>query len=230
MAAKGELWLTAFMSHIFPLSDRTDPPVKGGYWKACACALALLWACTMGAGPSRADALDSAAAPIPDGYRQPPYKGLTPDHLPGAETVSVDQALALQQAGAVMIDVSPLSLGGYGAMAGQWVVKAEHETITGAIWLPNVGEATPAPWLEAWFQDQLARFSGGDKGADLVFFCRPDCWMSWNAGRRAVLSGYTGVHWLRDGIPGWRDALLPISLGVPQRVPAQAVEDRSAEE
>lgn len=150
------------------------------------------------------------AVDIPDGYRAPPYLAATPDHLPGATTITAAQAVALQQQGAVLIDASPLTLGSYGEQADQWIVKADHPSIAGSVWLPNVGEQQPSPAIERWFAAELARLSEGRRDAPLVFFCRPDCWMSWNAGRRALSLGYQRVYWYRDGIPGWELELFPL--------------------
>ena len=32
---------------------------------------------------------------------------------------------------------------------------------------------------------------------------RKPCWMSWNAAKRAVALGYTGVNWFPEGSDGW---------------------------
>ena len=43
----------------------------------------------------------------------------------------------------------------------------------------------------------------GDRAAALVFFCKADCWMSWNAARRAVALGYGRVGWFPGGTDAW---------------------------
>jgi PQQ-dependent catabolism-associated CXXCW motif protein len=165
---------------------------------------------------------ESNVVAVPEGYRQPPYKAQTPTLLPGAETLSVAQAQAMHEAGVVMIDATPLTIGAYGAMNGQWVIKEDHETIAGAVWLPNIGRATLQPWLEAWFAERLVQLSGGDKETPLIFFCRPDCWMSWNAGRRALSLGYQKIYWFRPGLPGWKEQGLPTETAVPAALPTDA--------
>lgn len=164
----------------------------------------MVFACGAFAAPSH-------AVEIPPGYRQPPYLAATPNHLPGAVTVTAEQAESLLHKGAVLIDASPLTLGSYGDKENQWILKADHVSIAGSVWLPNVGEATPAPALEQWFTAELARLTQGNTAHPIVFFCRPDCWMSWNAGKRALSLGYSAVYWFRDGIPGWELALLPLT-------------------
>jgi PQQ-dependent catabolism-associated CXXCW motif protein len=37
-----------------------------------------------------------------------------------------------------------------------------------------------------------------------------DCWMSWNAAKRAVEWGYSSVIWYPAGADGWEDAKLPL--------------------
>jgi PQQ-dependent catabolism-associated CXXCW motif protein len=44
----------------------------------------------------------------------------------------------------------------------------------------------------------------------VVFYCLADCWMSWNAAKRAAAWGYTRVYWYRDGTDGWAAAKLPL--------------------
>lgn len=128
----------------------------------------------------------------------------------------------MRDAGVVMIDATPLAIGAYGEMAGEWVIKDEHETIAGAVWLPNVGRASLPAWLERWFAVELERLSKGNKAAPLVFFCRPDCWMSWNAGRRALSLGYQRIYWFRPGVPGWKDHGLPTVVATPEALPDDA--------
>jgi len=50
----------------------------------------------------------------------------------------------------------------------------------------------------------------------LVFFCEPQCWMSWNAALRAVEYGYTAVHYFPDGVQGWADEGLPVAEVEPE--------------
>jgi PQQ-dependent catabolism-associated CXXCW motif protein len=52
-----------------------------------------------------------------------------------------------------------------------------------------------------------------------LFYCLRDCWMSWNAAKRAIALGYT-VAWYPDGTDGWQDAGLPLSAAVPAPRPS----------
>ena len=84
------------------------------------------------------------------------------------------------------------------------------------MWLPNTGFGVlPVP-EESYLQDNLRRLTGGDAATPVVFFCEADCWMSWNAARRAVSWGYTAVIWYPHGTDGWAEAGLPLAETTPE--------------
>ena len=56
----------------------------------------------------------------------------------------------------------------------------------------------------AYLTDNLNKHSAGDFEKSIVFYSRLDCWMSWNAAKRALTYGYKNVFWFSDGIDGWR--------------------------
>ena len=78
------------------------------------------------------------------------------------------------------------------------------EGVPGALWLPDTGFGALDPVTEGYLFEHLERATGGDRARDVVFYCRMDCWMSWNAAKRALAAGYENVHWFRDGIDDWR--------------------------
>jgi rhodanese-related sulfurtransferase len=44
------------------------------------------------------------------------------------------------------------------------------------------------------------------KHIPVVVYCNgPKCWKSYKTAVMLVRNGYTNVHWLRDGFPGWLD-------------------------
>jgi rhodanese-related sulfurtransferase len=50
----------------------------------------------------------------------------------------------------------------------------------------------------------------GDKKTAMVFFCNSGtCWKSYKASVVARDAGYTGIHWLRGGMPEWVSKGLP---------------------
>ena len=72
-----------------------------------------------------------------------------------------------------------------------------------SVWLANVGFGALAPEVESYFRSNLARLTKDRKGTSLLFYCLADCWMSWNAAKRALEFGYTAVYWYPEGTDGW---------------------------
>jgi PQQ-dependent catabolism-associated CXXCW motif protein len=104
-------------------------------------------------------------------------------------------------------------------LSGEWAFASPHETIPGSQWVPNVGTGTLTKTMEAYFRAALLRAAGPPPGKALVIFCERDCWVSWNAAKRAASWGYASVNWYPDGTNGWRDAGLPLSVAAkPQPV------------
>lgn len=158
---------------------------------------------------------ESGAGGAPDeppGYRADNYRAPVPATLKGARVIDTHAAEALwREKSAIFIDVLPRPVKPSNLPANMVWREPPHRSIPGAVWLANVGYGVvPEPLLQA-FQAQLANLSGGDKTRVLVFFCLRDCWMSWNAARRAVAWGYSNVAWFPDGTDGWDDALLPLA-------------------
>jgi len=78
-----------------------------------------------------------------------------------------------------------------------------RNSIPGAIWLPNVGYGALADVTHDYFKRGLAKVTDGDKSHPVLMFCLEECWMSWNAAKRALEYGYTTVYWLPEGTDGW---------------------------
>ncbi len=53
----------------------------------------------------------------------------------------------------------------------------------------------------------------------MVFYCLAECWMSWNAAKRAIALGYRQVIWYPEGTDGWAAAGLPLSVTEPEPMP-----------
>ena len=83
-----------------------------------------------------------------------------------------------------------------------WREKPRN-SIPGAIWLPNVGYDRIAEETHAYFREGLDLATEGDPTRAVVFFCLEECWMSWNAAKRALEYGYADVYWLPEGTDGW---------------------------
>jgi PQQ-dependent catabolism-associated CXXCW motif protein len=92
-----------------------------------------------------------------------------------------------------------------------------HRSLPGALWWPDVGRGALAPVLERRFHDRLSAALGPDRQRLTVFFCRADCWMSWNAAKRAASWGFH-VAWFPGGIDAWTAAGLPMQIVQPQKL------------
>ncbi len=88
---------------------------------------------------------------------------------------------------------------------GAWLVSSPRKNIPGSVWLPNVGKQELKPVVKLYFDTNLVDLTSGDKSKSLVFYCIEDCWMAWNAAKRAREWGYSDVMWFREGVDGWKD-------------------------
>jgi len=70
-----------------------------------------------------------------------------------------------------------------------------------------------------YFSKGLERATHSDHTKLIVFYCLADCWMSWNAAKRALSLGYPNVAWYRDGTDGWLAAGLPLKDATPEPRP-----------
>lgn len=147
----------------------------------------------------------AAAAQVaePAGFRGEPYKAPVPATLAGAQVIDGPAAIALQGQGVPFIDAFPRIRRPEGLPADTIWREPPHDTIPGAIWLWDTGYEALAPAEQARLETGLADATGNDKAAPVVIFCRADCWMSWNAAKRAVQMGYTAVSWFPQGTDGW---------------------------
>ncbi len=146
----------------------------------------------------------SAEVPEPAGYREDDYRAPVPATLNGATVVSAEEAYALWQEGKVaFIDVLPRAPKPDKLPEGTIWHEKPRLSIPGSLWLPNVGYGRLADVTEAYFRAGLAKATEGDTGHPVLFFCLEDCWMSWNAAKRAMTYGYSNVYWLPDGTDGW---------------------------
>jgi PQQ-dependent catabolism-associated CXXCW motif protein len=141
----------------------------------------------------------------PSDYRTTDYRMPVPRTLKGATVVNPDEAEKLMAAkAAVFIDVYPRAPKPPNLPAGTIWRDVPHASIAGAHWLPNVGYGVLSPEFETYFKTRLEALTGKDKAAPVVFFCLKDCWMSWNAAKRAQTWGYSAVHWFPEGTDGWQ--------------------------
>ncbi len=163
----------------------------------------------------------AGAAPEPAGYRQSDYGAATPATLTGARVLSTAQARALWQDGrAAFIDVLPQAPRPAGLPAGTiWRDKPRYD-IPGSIWLPDTGYGTLPAFMLDYFVRNLRAMHARAPGQLLVFYCKADCWMSWNAAKRALSLGFAPVAWYRDGTTGWQAAGFALERRVPELRPS----------
>ncbi len=150
------------------------------------------------AGPALAE------VPEPATYREDDYRSPVPATLSGATVVSSEEAETLWQEGTVaFIDVLPRAPKPEKLPEGTIWREKPRLSIPGALWLPNVGYGRIADVTDAYFRAGLAKATGDDPAHPVLFFCLEDCWMSWNAAKRALEYGYATVYWYPEGTDGW---------------------------
>ena len=156
----------------------------------------------------------------PAGYRMGEYHAPTPQTLDGARVITTEQAIELWKAkSAVFVDAlmrqpKPENL----PKETVWR-DPPRKDIPGSVWLANVGLGDlPAP-VQRYFEQGLARATQSDKAKPLVFYCRRDCWASWNAAKRAISLGYSAVNWYPEGTTGWEEANQPLEARDPEPLP-----------
>lgn len=165
---------------------------------------------------------DELAPPEPGDYRLDDYRAPVPDTLRGARVVTTAEAEAIFKRGdATFVDVLPRPPRPANLPAGTiWRDKPRLD-IPGSIWLPDTGYGALAPPMQAYFRDGLSKASGENRARPVVIYCLRDCWMSWNAAKRAVAMGYGNVIWYPDGTDGWAKAGLPLAPANPEPRPAE---------
>ena len=158
----------------------------------------------------------ASATVEPDGYRMDNFRAPVPGTLKGATVLDTDAAERLWEAGqALFIDVLPAPERPPNMAPGTlWLPKARNN-IPRSLWLADVGFGHLSERLETYFRQALEKGAGGDKERPLVFYCLADCWMSWNAAKRAMSYGYARVYWYPEGTDGWAAAGLALAAGKP---------------
>ena len=158
-----------------------------------------------------------AAPPEPAGYRMDNYHPFqVPVTVNGQPALTTQQTADIWRDGsAVFVDVSSHPPRPEGLSPGTVWIDKPHPSIKGARWLPDVGRGALSVETDDYFKRALAALTDGDKSRALVIFCKRDCWMSWNAAKRAQSYGYARILWYSDGIEGWTEAGLPTEKVTP---------------
>jgi PQQ-dependent catabolism-associated CXXCW motif protein len=168
----------------------------------------LLWSCL---------AVGAGVVAEPQGYWDGNVDAPTPATLQGGRVIHVEGVEALLRQGrAVVIDVSntprrPAEL----APGAPWL-PAPHRAIPDALWLPGVGVGAPTQQVDDFYRDRLERATAGNVEAPLIVYCHANCWLSWNAAKRAIGYGYRRVFWFPEGIEGWTAAGRQTKVAAPE--------------
>ncbi|HEY0420289.1 MAG TPA: PQQ-dependent catabolism-associated CXXCW motif protein [Acetobacteraceae bacterium] len=164
------------------------------------------------AWPARAD----SSVPEPDGFRMDDYRAPVPDTVRGGTVLHTEALRALiARAPPVLIDVLPAPRRPPAMRPEAPWLPPRHHAIPGSLWWPDVGRGALSPELETRFRARLAEVTAGDAARLVVFYCLADCWMSWNATRRAAAWGVRAA-WYPEGADGWKAAGLPLAELAPE--------------
>ena len=158
----------------------------------------------------------------PDDYRMDDYRAPVPATLAGARVLTTAEAEAIWRANiGVFIDVLPRPPKPKNLPEGTVWRDKPRFNIPGSIWLPDTGYGELATSTEEYLRHGLLRASSGNRTSLIVVYCQADCWMSWNAAKRALSFGYSNVAWYPDGTDGWERANLPTAEAQPEPRPAE---------
>ena len=136
-----------------------------------------------------------------NGLRSSRYRAPVPSQAPGAMTLSDSDFVALkEQNRLLLIDVLPTTL-----REGRFINTKQHKTIPGSFWLANTGKADAPESINRYFSAQLSILMARYPYKTPVFFCKTDCWMSWNAAAKASALGIRSLYWYPSGIDGWQE-------------------------
>jgi len=163
------------------------------------------------------------AVPEPDDYRTDNYRAPVPATLKGAQVIATKEAEAIwRDKRGAFVDVMPRPPKPANLPPETVWRDKPRRNIPGSLWLPDTGYGRLAAATETYLQDGLARASAGNPTALLVIYCQANCWMSWNAAKRALSYGYSNVVWYSEGTDGWEWEDLPLVDAEPEpRPPAK---------
>ncbi len=148
-----------------------------------------------------------------DGYRESRFRAELPAAHPEAATLDTEALQQLMETRRpVLIDVMPMMILERPELHAGLPPGTPRVSLPGAVWLPNVGLPALDEELNRYFCGHLQALTGGDRDRPVVFFCISDCWMAWNAARRASRYGHRAVYWYRDGTDAWADDGRPTEL------------------
>ena len=156
----------------------------------------------------------------PADYKMENYRTIVPTSLKGAIVVSDKEAMALYEGGEVIfIDVMPFIPRPPNLPEGMLWRDKKRSNIPNSLWLANVGYGRLPPEMDEYFRRHLAKVTGAETSMPVLFYCQKDCWMSWNAAKRALEYGYERVYWYPDGTDGWVSIGGEVEAATPMPLP-----------
>ncbi|HWT97581.1 MAG TPA: PQQ-dependent catabolism-associated CXXCW motif protein [Terriglobales bacterium] len=154
--------------------------------------------------------------PEPAGYRLDDYRGPTPASLKGASVLDASTLYHLMLTKPlVVIDVLPQPPRPANLPSTTLWHPPTRLDIPGSIWLANTGYGQLSPEMDSYFRKALAGLTLGDMTHPLAFYCEAQCWMSWNAAKRAFGYGYKHVYWFPGGVQAWHSTGYPMLPNLP---------------
>ncbi len=143
-------------------------------------------------------------------------------NLRGARVVTTDQAEQIWRShAAAFVEVLPRPPRPRDLPEGTLWRDKPRGNIPGSVWLPDTGYGELAASMADYFASGLQKATGGDRARMVVIYCLANCWMSWNAAKRAGALGYSNVAWYPEGTDGWLAAGLPLQDATPEPRPSQ---------
>jgi PQQ-dependent catabolism-associated CXXCW motif protein len=153
----------------------------------------------------------------PEGYWEGNVDAPTPSTLHGAKVTQVEEVEALLRQGkAVVIDASNMPRRPAELAPGAPWLPVPHRAIPDALWLPGVGAGALTQEVDDFYRGRLERATAGNADVPLVVYCHENCWLSWNAAKRAIGYGYHRVFWFPDGVEGWTAAGRQTKVAAPE--------------
>jgi PQQ-dependent catabolism-associated CXXCW motif protein len=161
--------------------------------------------------------------PEPSDYRTDNYRSTVPATLAGARVLTTEEAEAIWRTkSGIFVDVLPRAPKPKNLPKDTVWRDKPRFNIPGSIWLPDTGYGQLAPSTEDYLRKGLTQATEGNKSALIVIYCQADCWMSWNAAKRALSLGYSNVGWYPEGTDGWTFDNLPTQESQPLPRPDEA--------
>jgi PQQ-dependent catabolism-associated CXXCW motif protein len=159
-------------------------------------------------------------APEPEGYWTGPIEAPVPATIRGGKVIHADALSAmLDSEHPLIIDVSNTPKRPEGMAADAPWIPVAHDAVPGSLWIPDVGLGSISANMDEFFLAQLTDETGEDYDYPIVIYCHEQCWLSWNAAKRAINHGFRNVHWFPEGIEGWKAAGFETQIAEPRLPP-----------